>query len=548
MDNKQERITDLMSVKFGVSKVSKTLKLKWDSTLYEMYAKTAKFIYDNGFANGDWQEQDYVDALKFTIENHIYHAHVIDIKPIVYNKINVDMLNVIKNKSGAKGFKVKDDNTIDVYLYQVKIAYDKDSIGFTAGYPTNYFVIIDPYNTTIKNIQEYYSWHPYTDETKKWGFNGVAVMNANYLIGKYKLASDFYKSFSTNLYSDKVNNGIVKFIKKLIDPSLRKKKYASYFKIDDAVIEAVEGKTKEYVGIESDNEYSIYNKNGEIYGFIPIKYKDRLYTENVAKKVLRDYILNTYNIILQQSYMTRQASERHAKFFETKKTITKKKKLAMIRYSNSWFEYFKEVEIDNDVDLTKLKKLAPELESVVKLLPSSKTGEKPILRFRKLQNHRFADMYVLGMFTFFNNTLAVDFRKFGNNVIALTSFVHEYGHFLDYNTLPNYALLSLKKEFQPILRIYQKSIRGFSELSSKEVEYLLTPTEIFARAFEYYVALYGYQGSLIKDIDTYTNPKNIYYAAFNSLESELFTYFDSIFGDLRKNIKIYNELKTKDNK
>ena len=38
------------------------------------------------------------------------------------------------------------------------------------------------------------------------------------------------------------------------------------------------------------------------------------------------------------------------------------------------------------------------------------------------------------MFTPFNNTLAVDFRPNDGGGIGLQSFVHEYGHFLDYNT------------------------------------------------------------------------------------------------------------------
>src|SRR5699024_6727169 len=110
-------------------------------------------------------------------------------------------------------------------------------------------------------------------------------------------------------------------------------------------------------------------------------------------------------------------------------------------------------------------------------------GKKPILRFRKLRNH-----HALGMFTPFNNTLAVDFRPNDGGGIGLQSFVHEYGHFLDYNTkdeLPR----SLSNDFADVLSKTQAEINNIDSKKAHDYKaYLNTPSEIFARGFELYTS------------------------------------------------------------
>ena len=101
----------------------------------------------------------------------------------------------------------------------------------------------------------------------------------------------------------------------------------------------------------------------------------------------------------------------------------------MSTLSNEWQNNLSSVEIDNEVDLNKLSELKPEISKSLAILPKADNSKKPILRFRKLRNH-----HALGMFTPFNNTLAIDFRPNDGGGIGLQSFVHEYGHFLDYNT------------------------------------------------------------------------------------------------------------------
>ena len=59
-----KKITDLMSEKYGLSRITKTIALSHKDTIYEMFNKTSKFIYKNCLANDDWTEQDFISGIK----------------------------------------------------------------------------------------------------------------------------------------------------------------------------------------------------------------------------------------------------------------------------------------------------------------------------------------------------------------------------------------------------------------------------------------------------------------------------------------------------
>lgn len=523
---RNDKITDLMLQRFGLSKINKTLKLNWDSSIYDMFAKTAKFIYDNGFANDDWTNQDYIEAITFNFQYFGSGHTVKSIKPIDFEDIDEYIYSVIVTKSSGR-YKTKPDNSFDVKLFEVDLEKDTN-----VNFPTNMLVVVDPYNTSIKNIQSLYNWkHVSTDN--KLTFNGLGFFNANYLIGKYKLFKGIVKSGDFKYkYSNDLKNALYKLVSKLLNPEYRKKRYQFLFKVDDVLISVFEGTSKDYYKKSYDNSIYIYDNQKHIYEVLEAEGIYQAYIENVAKQVIKDYILDTYNVVLQESYMSSQLGKSHARFFETKKNISEEKLTAMKHFSNEWSEWLNDVEIDNDVDLGKLKSLSPELISVLKMLPKSTSGAKPILRFRKLQNHN-----ALGMFTFYNNTIAIDFRKIeGLTNSGLESFVHEYGHFLDFNTRSDNKLLSLSSQFKPILLASQNALRNQHQATGNKLTYLLTPTEIFARAFEYYIALSGYQGSLIKTLDVYQDPKDNRFACFAKNKVDIFTYFDSLFNNLSKTI------------
>ncbi|MDK7227639.1 hypothetical protein QP435_07395, partial [Lactobacillus iners] len=78
------------------------------------------------------------------------------------------------------------------------------------------------------------------------------------------------------------------------------------------------------------------------------------------------------------------------------------------------------------------------------------------------------------------------------------SFVHEYGHFLDYNYNGRSNLpLSINKNFSDSLQSIQAEIGNSSTaLTPKESAYLKTPSEVFARAFETYASNLGLNNSV----------------------------------------------------
>ena len=206
----------------------------------------------------------------------------------------------------------------------------------------------------------------------------------------------------------------------------------------------------------------------------------------------------------------------------------------MSRLSSLLSNTFKGVEIDNDVDLKKLDKLVPDLEKTSQILP--KTDKKPILRFRKLKNHK-----ALGLYTPLNNTLAIDFRKDGQET-GLQSFIHEFGHNLDFTTSD--TLLSLNDQFKPILNATQTKIKE-SVLSNKDKTYLSTPTEIFARSFELYMSDKGLNNSLIKDPKEYNDSKNEKFKCFDeTTRLRILNYFDSQFPQLARNLNKLGEART----
>ena len=59
-------------------------------------------------------------------------------------------------------------------------------------------------------------------------------------------------------------------------------------------------------------------------------------------------------------------------------------------------------------------------------------------------------------YMFLKNTIAIDFRDTNDDIggVGLQSFVHEYGHALDYAT--GSGLLSMRDDFKPIVARYRK--------------------------------------------------------------------------------------------
>lgn len=524
------KITDLMKNTLGISKVSTKIKLNPDDNISIMFAKTAKFIYKNGLVNGDWTEKDFIDGIKADL------AHVLNIEKVYPSDTDPSTINskYILSKEQEQliyslgKFRKTDNSYYRWQSYVYEVTYEKGD---------RTLVVVDPLSAYARNENKGYTLSSY-----KFSFNGsthIDLYNGSYIVGKIKLlkrllkkactekqCQEFAKKYSfMNFVPDRIPFKFKQFAAELLFGSSD----SDHFKKDKKIEQAITN------GTWNPDTGELHYRGGY--------YSDYGVANSLENNAFIDwisqYLFDTFSFILQAQAEQRDASNSHAKFFQQKKNINKEKRQAMHKLSDLLKDYVKGVEIDNDVDLNKLNKLIPTIKETFPLLPKAQDGSKPILRFRKLRN-----LKAIGIYTCFNDTIALDFRSIGN-ITGLQAFVHEYGHFLDYHSESETALSITDSKFvngvlDPVVN-YLKKFRntGFMNQGKFGFDYLCTPTEVFARAFEVYVSFLGLNNSLIESKSHYTSWKHAEYACFKDIYQNVSDYFDSEYPSLRESISNY---------
>lgn len=265
---------------------------------------------------------------------------------------------------------------------------------------------------------------------------------------------------------------------------------------------AVKGKIPE--GIHSIFEYNA--KSWRFYKYISV------YTE-----ALLDIIGEEYNVSLNLEY-SKEGRNTIATFRTDKKY--QDEELNKVTIFNQWF---RKVEVDTEkyegklFDYEKFSEVEKDFATIYDQLP--KALAKPELRFRKLGKHKAS-----GLYSPFLNIIAVDVRM-------TNSFVHEYGHYLDFKYQNN--VLSNSSLFAPFIKMYRENLSALNGtfcVSKKMIDYFNIPTEIFARGFELWVhANIVSDSSVIQQSECYNN--QIDYKAFEGFKEGLFAYFNIIFGE-----------------
>ena len=193
-------------------------------------------------------------------------------------------------------------------------------------------------------------------------------------------------------------------------------------------------------------------------------------------KLLHSMYTDQIMLGYQEEY-NRELSKTQAAVFQTKKHITKEK-LALME-SSKLLDRYSFVEIDNDIDNDTYRFIEEAIDKFPWVLPDNMVE----LRFRKLGNYKAAGLW----FPYINN-LCVDIRD-------VSSFVHEYGHAIDYLLSDSTTPLSLQNGFVDIrTRVFNE----YQELKLEKMHYYGAPTEIFARSFEAYVYNKAYLTNLLK--------------------------------------------------
>jgi len=222
--------------------------------------------------------------------------------------------------------------------------------------------------------------------------------------------------------------------------------------------------------------------------------KDYLSNSLVLLPVMKvlETMRNRYAAEKRQRQLMRELSGDYAKSYQTKKNIPQKTVRAM--KDSEFNKYFSYVEFDEEVDLGLVKELFKEFKAVMTTFLNGVSCSGNAIRFRKLGNHKASGLYYPQV-----KCLCVDMR-------IPSSFIHELGHLIDYCR----GELSLKSSFDEVRRLYENRLREAAKEEGNEVlngktkynlDYYLTPTEIFARCFETYLCL-------IKGVDNSICPKS----------------------------------------
>lgn len=567
-DQIENSLTSLMKAKFGVTR-SSYVKLTEKDTLYTIFRKLA----DNIYKNGTWTQEDEIQAVDTLIRNR--NNFSIDTEKIEWTdrkgedwQANVSITPIDEQDKLTLGDRIDGKITYKTLVNRVNIENKEEKTKKT-------YVLLDPENKSGTKHAKFYYFGSGTKEQ----LNYFAIGNMNRSIGYDKLQRDILKEFenqkdslpfkkedlegfirklSSSEYSGKANEPMFKkdFIGELTDsylntlPRDESMRYLGQPYLAEEMVKngEVDNHNREWVekqlatnwgDLTSDPDSKMkVNLDEAPYILQTGNYKRYVHHTEIRShrknnKIIdfvQKYVENTYDLILQVEYEKDIEKQTRASAWQTKKNINIETQKIM--ESTPLKKYFKFIELDNDVDLNLFGQFEQEMEQIHEVLPE--TGNKSLeLRLRKLGNYR-----ALGMYVPTNNTIAIDFRDYGDDIggVGIQSFIHEYAHALDYS-LGNGRLLSMSDDFRSVVMKYRENLnlKGQNSYVAKKGGYYTTPTEVFARAFELYVSEAGFKSALLKPDKVYKT--KLEYSLFdkNMLE-EVSHYFDQIFPDLKTKI------------
>ena len=474
-----ERLTSLMKEKFGITRVA-PLKINPNDEINIQLRKIASYIYKTG----DWTQEDVKEGIKVA----------------VLSKYRFDQ-----------------QQTLDITLSPMTEAEMNQSSHF-AEYIKGYRLdIIDTANQKmLTNDTTYYLVDGATNKLKNH--------NARFYLRNAREVK-FYTGYEQYLI------GVAKLKKDLI----------RYYNENREIFEVYKVSERDYQNQLTRFFNSMNPRDARRFGkqYAPTPEANQY---NFIREQILNYISNTYDMIRQQNYEAEIDKMTRATAWMTKKNINDETKSLM--ENTSLKDFFHYIELDNDVDLELYKDFEQEMQLIYPLLP--KSNQTADLRLRKLGNYR-----ALGLFHPATNNIALDFRsgkdrgKDKNNPYApnepgIASFIHEYGHFLDYTMNPEESNLSMQDDFRPILHHYQQNLNKLenSDYVKDKSDYYGTPTEVFARAFELYSSHLGLQSSFLRSPKSYQSLSE-YQVFGEEILPTLYAYFDKHFPEYRKKIEAY---------
>lgn len=506
LENSQTNKVTNMAKQLGLRKIPR-LKFNENDSLYQKTQKLAKFIYKNG----EWTEDDVREAAVKKAQDIM----VGDNPVVSVEKISLSDRQIPEYFETEE---LKANGIAKVYRLGWEVG---------GGDIFNQNVFIDPNNrSSARHGKRFRSPRIFRNP-----FNGEIVKEKNRIRKGYRYTNEGI------IFNQDRLVGSVQFEKVLLDEFDRQQNKLDFSKgtftyyLDILFDPKMAGKKNEHYFKKGGYGYSFYEKEA---------------------KFIDDYINAVYDVSVQHDYEKKLDKQERANAFITKANINESTKKAMD--STSLKKDFKYVELDNEVDLNEFHKFEGEMSKIQNVLPKV-TDRKPELRLRKLGNYRS-----LGLYTPASDSIVLDFRSSEKQVnggynpsgTGIQSFVHEYGHFLDYKYSNNqdngniFNTLSLQDNFKPIIDKYTEQLKknGIYNVKHGDIDhYFAIPTEIFARAFEIYSSNQGLESSLIQDRNQYfTQPEYLSYTP--EIRDMITQYFDSTFPDYAQKIKEFAQTKS----
>ena len=327
--------------------------------------------------------------------------------------------------------------------------------------------------------------------------------------------------------------------------------------------------------------------------FLAHKLKKNETLTNIETNNLQNHLLN--KMVEDEKYIDLSIiynignTKKRAKFFEDKiKTATEEKVLIPKEKNTNFKKFFNKVELDGDVKfkgnlkdeekaykkLTAFETLEREIVAFDKLFEKVMPKKDVTLRFRKIDKKNASGIYY---FNKKNNEKNIIINvKNNDNVYHFNSFMHELGHYIDYNynqVIKNGEILikSRSEEFKKVKDIFRsklddvikeeknklKKING-GILSKKIVssfehqkEYLSKGKEIFANSFNFYLKENGLVSNFTGiSVDNKTIKEKVFNSLNETEKKIIIDTMENIVGlkdlipEINSNIeKIHKEIK-----
>ncbi len=226
-----------------------------------------------------------------------------------------------------------------------------------------------------------------------------------------------------------------------------------------------------------------------------------------------------------------EEKKEHAKSFETKRNIPKK--ILEIMEKSVLNERFGYIEYDERCDTQKIETVNAQILSFVDTYFPGIDLKSVSLRFRRLGNHRASGLYYS-----FYRCICVEIQ-------CPSSFVHEFGHMLDFlhGKLSNrLRSREFDRVYQRYVSLLEKKIRGCAKddkrvlylTRNKKLDYYKKETEVFARCFEMYIhEKLGLENTIClnsEEFGTFDGGKAelVYHIKDEDFMKEVVSYFDAL--------------------